>query len=309
MQAIRSQTSAYLRKMIARGQDTWRIAREDRHFLLMTWLARFVVVREWVGRSSSFGPEEDFPQNTANVVIADPPSICAEVMASEGYYTGLSLCDEKIQQILTFAFTTPCYGNRNRHKPLWIDSLEAARQRNGDQPYQVASYQQDIERCEVVLSLKSDPLLLALAKRYIGHDPVYYRSELLWTFPENPSSEIVYTRYLHCDINDYRNVKFFFYLTEVDRDSGPHSYLKGSHKRRGWLQQLRGGKIYPDQEAKLIAFYGADKLMAICGPAGAGFMGDPYCLHRGGLPKQTARLMLQLEFGSRLYQSCHAHLK
>jgi hypothetical protein len=307
MQTTTLKQNSYLGKAIASFQDTCRIAREDKNFLVMTYLARFVAIREWVSRHGKTKGYETLRSHSTQISTADDFKACIEALSAEGYYTGLTLSPHKTQELLEFAFTYPCYGNRNSQEKLTITSPAMASQGFGDNHYQVASYSNDIEQCKTVLALSRDPVILALARQYIGHEPVYYRSELLWTFPEDPLSETIYTQFFHCDINDYRNIKFFFYLTDVDHDCGPHSYIKGSHRHRGLRRQLQGGKIYPDQEEQLIKFYGADQVTTICGSSGSGFIGDPYCLHRGGKPKHKARLMLQMEFGSRQYGSCHAH--
>ena len=299
----------YLNKIFVKIQDFYRIAREDKNFLMMTYLARFVFIREWVGRRRNLNLSNYSIDQSGHVLLANDLKTCMDIMSSDGYYAGLTLAPKTVQLFLDFAFTNPCHGNRSKEDHLLISNQEIASKDFKDSPYQVASYSSSIEDFEGILELKNDPVILELARQYIGREPVYYRSELLWTFPENPLSETIYTQFFHCDINDYRNLKFFFYLTDVDSDCGPHSYIKGSNKRRSLLHQTQGGLIRPAQEAEFIRFYGADQIVNICGLVGSGFMGDPYCLHRGGSPKKNARLLLQIEFGSRLYKSCYSHLK
>ncbi len=310
MKAPTIKHNSYLKKLkstLGKMRDAFRILREDKDFLVMTFLARFVCVREWVGRHSKPSLREDYAAQSSCISFAESSKSCMDAMTLNGYSPGLNLTSEIIQELLNFAFISPCYGNRDRKNILFISSREVANNDFKNSTYKVADYSNNIEECKAILRLKSDPLILALARQYIGHEPVYYRSELLWTFPDNPLAEIVYTQYFHCDINDYRNLKFFFYLTDVNSDSSPHSYIKGSHRHRSLYYQVQGGAIYPDREHKLIEFYGKDKVTDICGPLGSGFMGDPYCYHRGGNSNSNARLLLQMEFGSRDYKSCQSH--
>src|SRR5690606_4897194 len=107
---------------------------------------------------------------------------------------------------------------------------------------------------------------------------------------------------LHCDINDYRTIKFFFYLTDVSAENGPHAYIKKSPLQRSALHQLLGQRCASLSEDDLMRKYGK-QLVTVCGSAGSGFAGDPYYFHRGTTPVRGERLLLQIEFGCRRYRT------
>ena len=96
----------------------------------------------------------------------------------------------------------------------------------------------------------------------------------------------------HYDLDDYRALKFFFYLTDVDSLTGSHRCVAGSHHRRKLSHYFLRGQT--DQE--IAEYYGADSMTEICGAAGYGFAEDPFCFHRGSPPVKAPRLMIQLEF-------------
>lgn len=276
--------------------ENFTYLREDPRFLVMKFLARFIVVREWLGpRQSSQAAAVEQPAAISQVKTEHPLEQVVETLQEDGYYLGLKLTDAATESLLSFAFSTSCYGNRNPKETPFVPT-QGRPDQGVEGRYRVASYVKDQEFCPVVLQLRQDPTLLAIAQAYLGHKPVYQRSELLWSFSAKPDSEICYTHFFHADINDYRNIKFFFYLNNVDANNGPHYYMKGTHKKRTLWHQLIGKRCANVDDQHLIDTYGADRIVTICGPKGSGFVGDPFCLHRGSDVDDQPRLLLQLEF-------------
>jgi hypothetical protein len=83
----------------------------------------------------------------------------------------------------------------------------------------------------------------------------------------------------HYDLDDYRCVAFFFHLTPVDEFSGPHVYVKGSHKRKPIRMLLAPSRQCSDQD--MVMRYGAENVVTLCGPPGFGFASDPVWLSQG----------------------------
>ena len=99
----------------------------------------------------------------------------------------------------------------------------------------------------------------------------------------------------HFDLDDWRAVKFFFYLTNVGPENGPHMYVRKSHRNRSVLDQLSLFKSRSDRH--VIAKYGRDNLVVIQGSAGTGFVEDPFGFHTGTSVRGAARLILEVEYG------------
>ena len=92
----------------------------------------------------------------------------------------------------------------------------------------------------------------------------------------------------HRDIDDWSVLRYFIYLTDVDKQHGPHSYIPGSHNRT--LNHRRGvdlDKVYRD-------LY--DERIDVTGPAGTGILMDPFGLHRGMVPTAGDRLILAVSY-------------
>ena len=83
----------------------------------------------------------------------------------------------------------------------------------------------DILACPHLLALANDPQLLALAAGYIGCTPTISAIMLRWSFPNDAPGAGVQA--FHRDSDDWRFLKIFIYLTDVDEGAGPHVYEIG----------------------------------------------------------------------------------
>ncbi len=94
--------------------------------------------------------------------------------------------------------------------------------------------------------------------------------------------------------SDFRALKFFFYLTDVDESNGPHVCVLGSHRRKR-LRHLFTFLI-GQEDKDIIDFYGDANIRTMCEKAGHGFAEDPMCFHKGNPPTGNPRLMLEVVF-------------
>lgn len=279
----------------------------DPRFLLMSWLARFIAIREWVTQRGSYLPpaviEATVIHAAEEACPLESPGQVAQLIQADGYYVGFSLRPSILQDLLTFAETTPCYANRNPALPFYSNNKDKIERELGT-PLRVAGYLDAHESCTAYQTIRGDAYLLAVASQYLKHPAVYLRGELAWGFPSPHTlvDKIKTARVYHCDINDFKTVKFFFYLTDVGEGEGPHVYMKGTHRTRQFDHQCIGQGCAAIADEDLVQSYGRDRVQVVTGKAGLGFVGDPYCLHKGTVPVDNARLLLQLEFGITPYR-------
>jgi hypothetical protein len=290
-------------KILDLFNQSFRTLLQDRKFFLMQNFARFIVVRDWGYRlQSKFNPPAEVLA-ASQIKLDLRPEGLIKTIYEQGYCKGISLQPERVRDLLSFAYAHPCYGNRNKTYPVVVDSRSAA-----DQEfvgiYRIASYLEHQETCEAIQSLRYDPLVLEIAQAYLNCPPVYHNCELLWSFPALEKGGTIATQSFHHDLNDYRSIKFFFYLTDVSAATdGPHVYIRGTHRCRKFLHQLLPQRYFGDQV--FVNTYGEGNCIPVYGSAGTGFIGDPYCLHKGSLPQSRGRLMLQLEFRTHNYQATY----
>ena len=239
------------------------------------------------------------PASSATSTIFGPISIAETVTSLErdGLFGGIRLPRHIVEDLREFAWQTPCYGNISR-KISFLPSDHSAAESKFATPILVGHYLEKIDDCPRVREIQEDPLLTEIASQYLKRKPIIRSSRMWWSFPVDRFDERLLrlsSQSLHFDMNDWSSVKFFFYLTDVRADSGPHVYVRRSHRRKSLRDQftLFAGK----RISEATDFYGAGNFVTICGPAGFGFAEDPFGFHMGTVVQESPRLVLEIEYG------------
>ncbi len=143
-------------------------------------------------------------------------------------------------------------------------------------------------RCPDVLDLINAPSILRIAADYLGCKPTLSSLGVRWSFPS--PGRLAATQRFHRDTDDWRSLKLFIYLTDVDANSGPHVYVLGSHETAARL------RARPYDRAELGRDYGDVNIRTIVGPSGTAFVADIYGIHMGLPPALKPRLILQAQY-------------
>jgi hypothetical protein len=128
-----------------------------------------------------------------------------------------------------------------------------------------------------------------VAKGYLGKKCRFLNSQVFVTFP-GPISPDNKDFGWHYDLDDYKFLKFFCYLNDVDDSSGPHALIPGSHHSRSVFRFFN--RQLPDNIAERL---GTPRTLT--GPAGMCFFEDTIIYHKGVRPTKRPRVILQVEFG------------
>lgn len=264
------------------------------------WLPMFILARTTLFRRAHWLLARPVPP-----VNVSKPSIfgslkgqaIAQELKETGIFTGLVLPKEINQEIARFAEETPCFGNFDRKLEFRSGDHEEAERRFGRSILSGHHFER-VLNCKAVAAVQQDPLLLDVARHYLGGEAKLITTRTWWSFPTKTASDTDLSRAsfkYHFDLDDWRMLKFFFYLSDVDEGAGPHVYVRGSHRRRRLKHQLTMLVGHPSDE--VIEYYGADSPLTVVGGAGTGFVEDPFGFHMGTLAKETPRLMMEVGFG------------
>jgi hypothetical protein len=142
--------------------------------------------------------------------------------------------------------------------------------------------------CPGLMAAINDPAVLGIASQYLGCKPTLSSIGIRWSLssPARPAE----TQLFHRDPDDWRFLKLFVYLTDVEAGSGPHVYVLGSHRTAATL------RAKPFSRESLVREYGADRIQAVTGTAGTTFMADTHGIHMGVPPSTSPRLILQVQY-------------
>jgi hypothetical protein len=264
------------------------------------WLPMFLLARTLPGRRAHWltakrvnhGPQV-LPSLFAGVEVDD----VVDGLRGEGLFSGLVLPGYIHREIASFAAETPCFGNFDRRLEFCAGDHREAERRFGKPLLSGHHFERALD-CDAVLAVQKDPLLSAVARRYLGAQAQLITTRIWWSFPTEASEadrSLASLDKYHFDLDDWRMLKFFFYLVDVDAGTGPHIYVRGSHKRRRMKHQLTLLVGHPADE--IHDYYGSDSAVTLTGEAGQGFVEDPFGFHMGTVPKTAPRLMMEVGFG------------
>ncbi len=212
---------------------------------------------------------------------------------ADGFSRGLKLSEEAMKKMQAYAESATCYAygdvgsgfklhnRKNFEKVLGRDILLA----------KYLNFQDE----SVFKKFRKSSLLENIAKRYLGKSAKCIATQLWWTFPANVDDAIrsKAAHFFHRDVDDWGFVKFFFYLSDVDKGGGAHVYVKRSHKPSVVSQVFREGlRINRHHDSKVVERFGTNAVTPIYGPAGTGIAADTFGFHKGESPEVGSRLIL-----------------
>lgn len=265
--------------------------------------ARAEAAEHWIQAS-----KEQIPAEIANHTTYANALEIGEALTQSGCVSlGALLTEDQAAETRAYFQGRPAYPGHTK-----FNAHGAASCRWDDPSPNVAqtSYESaDIFAAPHVLDLILNPMLQAAAQSYLNVTPTLYAVNAFWSLP-NRSNPVYNTQTGHRDLEMLRTFSVFIFLTpQMHTEDGAHVYVPGSHHPQRFKEQFIARGANPtDQDVD--AFFqvdGADWTIYdglddsykafFTGPAGTGFVTDPYGLHVGMQPISEPRLVLWLRWG------------
>lgn len=155
----------------------------------------------------------------------------------------------------------------------------------------------DVVQNEIVRKIVFDASLRELAGKYLKCKPILDIVTMWWSVPFGNKATAQSAQMYHFDMDRFKFLKFFFYITDVHSDNGPHCYIKGSHKTLP-LEILSDRRL-TDEE--LLEIYSKDKFVEFTGKKGSILAVDTRGLHKGKSLTADKRLLFQIQFSNSLF--------
>jgi len=146
----------------------------------------------------------------------------------------------------------------------------------------------DVVKAPDILALANHTELLAAAEAFLGCKPTISYMAAWWSYPTNMGPQ--QAENYHRDVDDWRFLKFFIYLTDVDENNGPHFYVTDS----AGSEKLRKIERFEDSEVK--SAFGGQSTRCVTGTAGTGFLENTFGIHKGLPVKSGHRLIFQVVY-------------
>jgi hypothetical protein len=266
-----------------------RVARSVR-FRTMHLLARFEPVRAVADLGNRA------PQSVASEQVQGSVDGTVATLRDDGIAFGVRLRPDIVEGIRAWVDQNPCYGNLNHAWGFSYPERKKAEE-SANAKFTVAHFFNTSDS-DVIRNLAADPFFEEIAKRYVGPSAQFISTHMWWSFASDltAADRHKYAQQFHFDLDDYRFVKFFFYLTDVDDDSGPHVYVKKSHRKKK-LRDMFPMRRFSDEEA--AEKWGASNITKVMGSKGDGFVVDTFGVHKGQPPRTRDRLVIEFLWGLR----------
>ncbi|MBI3544180.1 MAG: phytanoyl-CoA dioxygenase family protein, partial [Deltaproteobacteria bacterium] len=233
---------------------------------------------------------------------ADDVARITRVLDERGYYViENALSEELIGKLLDFTRRTPAVVRGSSQRLVF----EPGKPRGVRYDYDPADLAQD----PTVQRLFADASILAVGQSYLRSAPVHDILTMWWhtAFSKEPDKDAA--QFFHFDMDRLRWIKFFFYLTDVAPENGPHTFVAGSHRRNGIPSELlrQGYARLSDDEVK--RHYKPQDLIEFTGRRGTVIIEDTRGLHKGRHVEQGERLVLQLQLSNSFFGTVNSRVK
>lgn len=233
----------------------------------------------------------------------DQINLIANKIKSEGYYVFEQKISESVcKRILEFAESKEAI-----LEPLDDAVREGRRlERYNREDIKAIRYSlqlKDIIENEDIQDLLSDLSLISIAQEYLDCKPRMDVAALWWStaFSKKPGKNAA--QYYHFDLDRLKWIKFFFYITDVTPQQGPHSFVKGSHLKNGIPNELLRQGYSRLEDSEVSKHYPKESIKQFSGLAGTIIAEDTRGLHKGVHVEKGERLVLQLQFCNSFFGS------
>lgn len=223
-------------------------------------------------------------------------------LKSDGIYDKIKLQSKIVDNISNYAMITPSYVDDNKEMGFLIKDkkkTEGIIKKN----ILKSSYYNVYEECNEIKEISDSKVLLNIAESYMGTKAKRIASQLWWTFPVEANNEekSKAALYFHRDLDDFKFIKFFFYISDVNVGDGEHSYVKTSHKT-SFIQNIKEKfRVSRFLDENIINWYGQKNIHVLYGKKGSGFIEDTFGFHKGSKPLNNPRLLLCIVFALNNY--------
>lgn len=216
-------------------------------------------------------------------------------LKKDGISKCIKLNKETVKHILEYINDKPVFALRNPQLGYYLKDQKKMEEKLGKEIL-LAQYN-NIEENNLFSEIVNSPLLLNVAKQYLGKYVKKVGTILWWTFPSNVSNEerIKHAHFFHRDVDDYKFLKIFFYLTDLEKGDGTHVFVKGTHNP-GFKEFFNEGfrvKRYTDVQ---INKRYPEKVFEVLGKSGDGFVEDTLGFHKANTPVKNPRLAFEITY-------------
>jgi ectoine hydroxylase-related dioxygenase (phytanoyl-CoA dioxygenase family) len=254
-------------------------------------------------------PPYHFPRRSGvlgNLDDKDFTRIQAQLEADGYYIFEGCLSDKFCENIIQQSLEADCLvlGDEMASRP---EKMHARYNRNA---YEAAKYlltEDDTTDIPEVQQLLCDESLIQVAQNYLRAKPIFTGLSLWWSAPYKDKPDAEAAQQFHFDMERIRWLRYFIYLTDVTSESGPHCFVKGSHRTGAIPEDLLKQGYVRQEDETILREYGSGAQREFTGRRGTIIAEDSRGFHKGAAPKKGDRLLLAFELSSSTFGANKRH--
>ena len=147
-----------------------------------------------------------------------------------------------------------------------------------------------------VQKILGDESLLSFAQEYLGGAPTIDIVHMWWHAPFRIEADKNAAQWFHFDMERVKWIKFFFYITDVDTNSGPHTFIPKTHRVWGIPSSLRKKGYVRLSDEEVDSNFPTNSWKEFTGKRGTLIVEDTRGLHKGKHCVSGDRLVFQTEY-------------
>jgi hypothetical protein len=135
------------------------------------------------------------------------------------------------------------------------------------------------------------------AGQYLGCIPIL--NHIAVWYSDSKSEDIDGSQRFHLDHEDYRQVKGFLFINDIDMESGPLNIVPSTTSR--FLEQIIKYRMTPEEKGlpdeKVFSIIPSAEVISIVGKSGdMAFIDTSHCFHYGSRQAKNPRLILMFQY-------------
>lgn len=245
------------------------------------------------------GRPKSFAHVSSSSVIRDNATINNKLLRKFGHtLVPQAISHNQVTELLELSLRTPgenrvMDSGQGQENGVFFDRLKPKTVR-----FDVDS--QKLLQNNLIQEFICDPTILSIAQDYLGSAPVFDFIAMWWHTKSNtPDKEAA--QYFHFDMDRLRWIKFFFYVTDVTAESGPHMFVPESHRDFGLPFKLRKKGFTRLTDDEVASVFPVNTWTTFTGSAGSMIVEDTRGLHKGKHVHEGDRLVFQIQFSTSIF--------
>lgn len=228
--------------------------------------------------------------------------IITDDIEKNGYHVfQKKLSNQAIYTLFNFACQIDCY-------PRSLDNQDEKKEiikvKFKDNPHIAAVYDidpNDAIKEESVQKLLTDFSIISVAQSYLKTSPKLEAPAFWWSSSSIKKADSNAAQLFHFDMDRFKWIKFFIFLTDVSYENGPHVYIKGSHLSGAIPKEILSKGYSRTADEEVFKYFSKDSIKTFTVPAGTIVAEDTRGLHKGTNLISGNRLVFELQFSNCLF--------